>query len=160
MLGRWLGAPIGAQRVPGGDGEAASRTRAQERWAGPEREAGWARPPLLAAVPCGAAGPRPAGALLAVPHWVPSRGVKSLACDPAEALAGESRLLRLPASPLSLAKLSGRWSLTPKQAAHAPRSASPEPLREQSPRKLGSWRALPRLDLRRGIQPRCQEFLP
>lgn len=34
LLGRWLGAPFGAQRVPGGDGEAASRAGAREDWTG------------------------------------------------------------------------------------------------------------------------------
>ena len=34
VLGRRLGAPVGAQRVPGGDGEAASRAGARERRGG------------------------------------------------------------------------------------------------------------------------------
>lgn len=58
LLGRRLGAPIRPQRVPGGDGEAASRARAREAGAGPEARG---QPD---AVLCGAAGSRRARALL------------------------------------------------------------------------------------------------
>lgn len=85
LLGRWLGAPIGAQRVPGGDGEAALRARAQEKWAGPEAR-GWLG--LVSAARrgslrrCRAESGRVASRCTSLGSFPWSH---SLACDPAEA---------------------------------------------------------------------------
>lgn len=49
---------------------------------GQRREADWVWSPSLAAVPCGAAGPRVAGELLAALHWVPYSGVTAWPVTP------------------------------------------------------------------------------
>lgn len=115
VLGRRLGAPVGAQRVPGGDGEAASRARERERRGG-------ARDARLA-------GPGPGGW-----GWFPPRsgpaGRGAARCTARVSLPSnelqpslwlrrileeKSWLLRLAPSFLSLAKPSVQWNESPKQ---------------------------------------------
>lgn len=115
VLGRRLGAPVGAQRVPGGDGEAASRARAREkrggardaRLAGPG-PGGWgwfpprSGPAGRVAVRCTARGSLPSNELQ--PSLWPRR-----------ILEEKSWILRLAPSFLSLAKPSVQWNESPKQ---------------------------------------------
>ena len=163
MLGRWLGAPVGAQRLPGGDGEAVSLARARARRGGARGARLAGRVPAAKGGSRAAHRPEPARTLLAEAIWAPSRPRSySLACVPAEATAGKSWLHRLSPSVFNHAKLSGRWNESPKQGARAPCSVSPECWGggEINPQSPGSWRAQRRLEVWGGIQPRSLMCLP
>lgn len=155
MLGRRLGAPVGAQRLPGGDGEAFSLARARARRAGPEAARGWL------------AGSR---RLRWFPRSAPARAGRrdSACCSNLGSLAseklqpslcprrqGSQQLLLGSKSAFNHAKLSGRWNESPKRGRALP---ALYPLNvggggEINPQSPVSWPAQRRLESGEGCSP-------